>query len=294
MDTPRAIVEQGLIALPGAPGGWIWAFACPIPGCRCRTALVLSAAGCDRTALLERGRPVAEAWLGNGHHAQAALEVRDVTAFALHLDTLELYPPRGDAPLDVDALPEVQAVIDRLDDDVLDAIARVWGRAKGEQPLPEPGAGGAKIAVENWRPGDLVAWDDARPSRHGDTYVFGERIFETIELYCVEPDCACGQVIVDFSPVVPRGAPHPGHVKFDGEQAVLHPEHERHRGQLTELWSAYCRRHRRHRNRFARRSATMQGLAGRFVAAPAKPKVGRNARCPCGSGKKSKKCCAAA
>jgi hypothetical protein len=145
-----------------------------------------------------------------------------------------------------------------------------------------------------WISGDLVVWGDARPSLRGDTYVLGDHGYEAVELYCVEPDCGCGELIVDFSPVVPRGAPHPGHVEFDGTEATLHPGHDRHRTRLTELWTTYCRRHADHRERFARRSATMHGLAGRIVAAPPKPKVGRNAPCPCGSGRKFKQCCGAA
>jgi hypothetical protein len=283
-------VEQGLIELPGTPPRWIWAFTCPTPKCACRAAIVVSAAG-ERGTLLERGRPVADAWLARAHYGQAAQDLQDVVAFAVDLDTLTLFPPAGAAPLDPAVEPEVREVVDRLHDDVLDAIARVWRRGKGESPPPEPGADGAKIEVEGWRPGDLVVWDDARPSLRGDTYVFGERIFEAVELYCVEPDCDCGEVIVDFGAVVPRGAPHPGHVEFNGEAATLRPEHERQRERLTELWTAYCARHPRHQARFARRSATMHGLAGRIVAAPAKPKVARNELCPCGSGKKSKKCC---
>lgn len=292
-DAPLFDVEQGLIELPGAPARWIWAFTCPTPECGCRTAIVLSAAG-ERETLLERARPVAEAWRGHGHYGQAAQDLQGVTAFAVDLDTHALFPPVGDAPLDAAAHPEVRDVADRIDDDVLDAIARVWHRGKGGEPPAEPGAGGAKIEVEGWRPGDLVVWDHARPALRGDTYVFGERIFEAVELYCVDPDCHRGEVIVDFGPVAPRGAPHPGHVEYDGTKAILHPAHERQRDHLNELWNAYCQRYPRHRERFARRSATMHGLAGRIVAAPPKPKVGRNAPCPCGSGKKFKKCCGAA
>ena len=81
--------ERGLIELTGATGEWIWAFTCPKPECGCRTAIVLSAVG-DREALLERGRPVADAWLTNGRYAQAALDLEGVTAFAVNLDTLEV------------------------------------------------------------------------------------------------------------------------------------------------------------------------------------------------------------
>lgn len=291
MDVPLFDIEQGLIELPGAPARWIWAFTCPISGCGCRIAIVVSTPG-DRETLRERARPVAAAWLANGHYGQAAENASAVTAFAVDLDTREIFPPVGNSPLNAASCAEdVKEVVDRLDDDILDAIARIWHRGKGDAPPPEPGVGGANIEVEGWRPGDLVLWDDARPSLRGDTYVFGERRFEAIELYCVEPDCDCGEAIVDFSVLVPRGAPHPGHVEFDGEEATLHPGHERQRARLTELWTTYCERHPHHREHFARRSAIMHGLAGRIVAAPPKPKVSRNEPCPCGSGKKLKKCC---
>ncbi len=282
-------VEQGLMELPGTPARWIWAFTCPEPKCACRTAVVLSLAG-ERELLLELGRPVADAWLRDAPYGQTAQDLKGVTAFAVDLDTHELFSPVGDAPLNAAAHPEVREVADRLNDDVLDAIARVWEMGKGQQPLPDPGADGAKIEIEGWRPGDPVVWDNARPSLRGDTYVFGKRIFEAVEHYCVESNCDCGEVIVDFSVVIPRGAPHPGHVLFDGEVATLHPEREQQRERLAELWNVYCARHRRYSDRFERRSATMHGLAGCIVAAPPRRKVARNESCPCGSGKKFKKC----
>jgi hypothetical protein len=187
----------------------------------------------------------------------------------------------------------VKSVVDRLDDDILDAIARAWCLGKGMELPPQPGKGGAKIEVEGWRPGDPVVWDDAYPSLRGDIYVLGAHVFEAFELYCVEPGCTCGKVVVDFSALSPRGAPDLGHVEFDGVDATLHPNQERHRARLTELWTAYYGRHPDHRERFARRSATMHGLAGRIVAAGPRPRVARNGPCPCGSGKKFKKCCGA-
>ena len=296
LGIPAFDVEQGLIELPGTPAGWIWAFTCPIRECGCRIAVVLSIPG-DRETLLARGQPVAQAWIKkHEHYGQAAQALQGVTAFAVDLDTRDLLPPVAGAPLDAGAHSGVKAVADRLDDDVLDAIARLGYLGKGDEPPPEPGAGGAKIEVEGWRPGDLVVWGDARPSLRGDTYVLGDHVYEAVELYCVEPDCGCGEIIVDFGPVAPRGAPHPGHVELDGTEATLHPGHERHQARLNELWTAYCQRHTDHRERFARRSATMHSLAGRIVAAPPKPKpkVGRNAPCPCGSGHKFKRCCGAA
>ncbi len=291
LQAPMLNTEHGLLQLSGTPETWIWAFTCRAPECACRSAIVLCAPSGDREVLLTSGQPVAEAWLGGGGHAQVAEGMSELTAFALDLDTRELHPPIGDAPLDLEAHPVVKTITERLDDEVLDAIARVWHLGKGEEVPAERGEGAATIEIEAWRPGDLVIWDEARPTLRSDVFVFGERVFAALELYCVAPTCECSEVIVDFSAVSPRGAPDPGHIELDGAEATLHPVHERHRERLTELWGAYVRRYPHYRERFAHRSTIMHGLAARIVAAPPKPKVGRNGACPCGSGKKYKKCC---
>lgn len=101
-------VARGLIPLPGSPQTWIWAFTCPEPECGCRIAILLSVSG-GRDQLAEIGRPVADAWRGGGQYGEAAQSVRGATAFAIDLDTREVYPPVGEAPLDVGARPEVGA-----------------------------------------------------------------------------------------------------------------------------------------------------------------------------------------
>ncbi len=285
--------EFGLVEAPRVPGGWLWAFTCPTPDCGCRTALLLSAPT-GREALLECGQVVADAWLGGADYPATAQELKGVTAFAVDLDTREAFPPVGAAPIDPRADPTVKEVLDGLDDDALDVIARVWHLGKGQQPPVEPGAGGGNIEVEGWRPGDLVVWGETQPALRSDLYVVGEHVYDAIELYCVEPDCTCGIAIVDFEPVAPRGASHPGDIKFDGTSATLRPEGRHSR--LPELWAAYQERHPHHQERFARRCALMHNFAGRIVAQPPKPmkvKAGRNERCPCGSGKKFKTCCGA-
>ncbi len=292
MGTTTSNFELGLIEAPQVPGAWLWAFTCPTPDCGCRTALLLSASE-GKERLLECGRVVADAWHRRADYPATAQELKGVTTFALDLDTLEVFPPVGDTPIDPRLEPAVKAVVDGLDDDALDAIARVWHLGKGKAPPVEPGAGGGNIEVEGWRPGDLVVWDETQPALRSDFYVLGEHVYDAIELYCVEPDCTCGIAVVDFQPVAPRGAAHPGDIKFDGTSATLRPEGRHSR--LPELWAAYQERHPHHQERFAQRSSLMHGFAGRIVAERPKPKmkVGRNERCPCGSGKKFKTCCGA-
>lgn len=290
LDSPTRSAELGLIEAPAVPGQWLWAFTCPTPDCGCRTALLLASPS-GRETLLKSGKVVADAWLGGADYPARAEALQAVTAFTIDLDTREVFPPVGAKPIDPRLDPAVKAVVAGLTDDTLEAIARVWHLGKGEQPPPEPGSSGATIEVEGWHPGDPVVWDSARQALHRDIYVFGEHLFEALELYCVEPGCTCGDVIVDFGPVAPRGAPHPGHVKFDGAAATLHPEGRNSR--LPALWAAYQERHPDQGERFAKRSSVMHGLAGRIAAEPPKVKVGRNERCPCCSGKKFKVCCGA-
>jgi len=292
--------EAGLIALAGDDPRWIWAFTCPTPGCDCRTAVVLSTDGA-REVLVARGAPVRDAWLRGESHAKAAAALEGVTAFAIDIDEGEVFPAYGEDPFDTfdfDAHPEARDLVDRIDGETLEALGRLWYRGKGWPDPEEKSREAPQIKVESWKPGEVVAWGEAMVGVRQDIFLFGDRAFEAVDLYCVAEGCSCGEVVVDFAPIAPRGAPAPGAVRVDklGE-ATVEPEHEKHRERLEQLWAAFQKRHPRYRDRFARRSTVMQGLAGRIVSAPSagieRPtaKVGRNDPCPCGSGKKYKKCC---
>lgn len=291
-------VEEGLLPLRGSPERWIWAFTCPVPDCDCRTALVVSASG-GREKVREVGSPVAEAWGRADDHRFAAARLRGVTAFALDLDTAEACPPISDEPFDLDDQPEVKAIVERLDDDVLDRIARVWHRGKGEKIPEDPVATEELIELPDWKPDDLVAWDVAHSVLRTDAYVVGDDVYEAVENYCVQPNCDCCNLLVNFVSLSDEDAEPIGSVEFfgvkvEGQKEAIYADSRHDEAIVAELWSAYRQRHPRYRERFVERAAVMHGLAGRFVPeriAPPKPKVGRNDACPCGSGKKYKKCC---
>ncbi|WP_320533905.1 SEC-C metal-binding domain-containing protein [Robbsia andropogonis] len=61
---------------------------------------------------------------------------------------------------------------------------------------------------------------------------------------------------------------------------------------LAQLWAAFCQQHPRCFECFAHRDTFMK-TAGEHILVPVKnePKMGRNDPCPCGSGRKYKKCC---
>ncbi len=300
--TPQTPAEAGLLQLPGEPGAWIWAFTCPTPGCECREATVLWTGG-DRETLLTLGAPVAEAWRNGAGHARAAAKLEGVTSFAIDLDegdALDLRDPDAIAALDLEANPAARDVVQRIDGEVLDALGRLWYLGKGWPDPEEKGLAAAKIEVAEWKPGELVGWGEALFGVRQDFFRLGEHLYEAADMYCVAPGCDCGDVVVDFVPITPRGAAPPGAVRLPNSgEPTFEPEHERHRERLEQLWAAFVARHPRFRDRLARRSAVMHSLAGKIVAAPKRgvertsPKVGRNDPCPCGSGKKFKKCCGA-
>jgi len=304
MTIPESIMtpEEGIHELPGEDPRWLWAFTCPTPGCDCRTAIVLSTTG-DREALIARGAPVRSAWLRREGHAKAASKAPDVTAFALDIDSGEVLPAYSEdvrAVFDVDAHPTARAVIDRIDGEVLDAIARLWYRGKNWPDPEEERRVAAQIKIEDWRPGEFIPWGEALVGVRQDIYRLGDRVFDAIDLYCVAEGCACGVVVLSFAPVAPRGSPDPGAVRVGRSgKVIFEPAHERHRVRLEELWAAFRKRYPRFVERFARRSAVMQEISGRVVGVPSgtiarrTAKVGRNDPCPCGTGKKYKKCCGA-
>jgi len=291
-----ATSEAGIVELAGDGPRWIWAFTCPTPGCACRTALVLSTDG-DRQALLARGALVRDAWLRGESHAKAAASIEGVTAFAIDIDEGGVFPAYDEDPLaafDFDAHTEARHVVDRIDGETLEELGRLWYRGKGWPDPEEKSRQAPEIKIEDWKPGEVVAWGEALVGVRQDIFRFGERVFEAVDLYCVAQGCSCGEVVLDFAPIVPRGAPAPGAVRVaKSGAATLEPQHER----LEQLWAAFRKRHPRYVERFARRSTAMQGLAGRIVGAPRggierrTARVGRNAPCPCGSGRKYKKCC---
>jgi SEC-C motif-containing protein len=311
MTTPLLDPQIGMFRLPGDEPSWIWAFTCRTQDCSCRDALVLATPG-DRETLLTRGAAVGEAWSHGDGHIAAAAALSDVSVFHLDLDSAEVALLQQDTrltPKDLAVRPQLRRVVERIDGEILDAIGHLWHLGKGTPDPEEANRDAPRIELEDWEAGDLVAWNEVLVGVRDDLYVRDDGVFEATELYCVASGCACGETVIRFSESRPREVLPIGAVRIAGSgKAVLEPDLHRQRGLLERLWAAFQRRHPRHRERFARKAATLQELGPKIVSAPhrenqapvapvaavvAKAKVGRNEPCPCGSGKKYKRCCGA-
>lgn len=287
-------VEDGIFELPGPAPLWIWAHTCPTPDCACREAFILASQ--DRATLVERAAASAEAVRAGDGYAAIAARCEGVDVFQIDLDTMEASAPGTDAP----AAPRTRAVLDRIDGELLDQLGRLWFRGKGRV---EPGArarAAEQIAVRNWSPGDMLAYQEVLGGLREDLYSLAGRLYRVEDLYCTVPGCTCGDVSLDVEAVASRGGQHLGRVVVARSGATKLEPRGTGAERLAQVWAAFQARHPRYRERLARREAEMKEIGARVVPdtspqrAQAAPKVGRNDPCPCGSGKKHKKCCGAA
>jgi hypothetical protein len=171
---------------------------------------------------------------------------------------------------------------EELDGEVLDHLARVSLRTKGVRPE-------ARREVTGFRPNRMVGFAEAFVTGRVDAYILDGRRLDVVDVYCVEPACTCTEmrfvVAEDYDPL--------GSVAVDLDGA----RPPRYEGPpiLTALWQALRRRYP-DLDVFRGRAAKVKE-AGRDILARAAqpgrpvPEVGRNQPCPCGSGKKYKRCC---
>jgi hypothetical protein len=242
---------------------------------------------------------VDEAWHAGAGYIDVATSLDGVEVFHIDIDTVEASTPANDTPLVLTEHPEVGAIVERLDGEMLDRIGELWYRGKGMPTLEEQLRAAEQIAVRGWKPGQLVAYDEALGGVRADLYSLDGHLYEVLDQYCVALGCTCGEIAVDVTMITPRGGRHMGRVVVEQSGAVrLEPQGDG-RERLEQAWVAFQKRHPSYRARLARREAAMKEVGGRIVPeapgrAEAKPKIGRNDSCPCGSGKKHKKCCGAA
>jgi len=299
----------------GPPGGRealvLVATACDNPECDCTDVtldglLVLDPftdVRCEGEKLLIR------------HDARPAEPMRHVT-FTVRIEQGDV--PSAEVPkgMAADLTAWVQA---GLDDELLDflhgraAAVKRWDPAA---PDRDPDRWGW------WEPGALVAHGEVFPEARHDAYIVDGKEVLALLHGCATPDCDCTDASVAFAEIPAESAgagaePRTlGRVIFDLQEERLAGDPEFHdvvdgyAAFLGRAWEAFRRRHR-DLERLRRRALAIRRFGATFLmpqwesrearartalaaaAAPARTKVGPNERCPCGSGRKYKKCCGA-
>jgi len=257
------------------------ASVCPEPDCDCRDA-TLAGVGLDVATGAKDFDP---------QQLGAMLEGSQAMHARLHIDLGLVEPDDHDG-----RLPLTQEWVDYLqsqvDGDLLDKLHDMWLRAKGLRPKALDDVMWPPI-----QPGELVGWYEVHPGDRRDSYLLDDAIFIAEDFYCATPACACLEVTIDFTELAgAKQAASVGRiqVQLPGLQ-VTEWKHKRDRALLEKLWSAFQARHRRLGERLTNRKRHIADLAAarrRTPVVAASHRVGRNEPCPCGSGKKYKRCCA--
>lgn len=196
---------------------------------------------------------------------------------------------------------EIMAWIHReADGELLDALHARWSRGRGFDPR-------RRVLPEVPEPGEMVFWSEVYPSAREDCYLDGDRRYLLGEMFCVEEGCECEDVrFVVWDVTDGEDDDDVGSWLIDTDGGIEWTLSSTPKETLHQIWATYQRRHRAADRLAAHRAdvraavaqsrqllAEASGAGRAVVQALTAAKIPRNAQCPCGSGKKYKKCCGA-
>jgi hypothetical protein len=216
---------------------------------------------------------------------------------ALDIDSGNL-TARGDQPLDT-AMAELLIRVDRLIEEkkLLKLFRTRWNIAKKVN---------AKAYMDKdwswWEPGVLVAWREVFPDDWSLlVYEDDGKVFLD-DSYCVTPGCSCKEVAISIlkTSSIKTEALGTIFLNFATWRVKNIEEDTASYEKLDLIWAEFndtypdlkqivVRRHKEIRKAMA--DVFHQRKAKQNYPKAISAKVGRNAPCPCGSGKKYKKCC---
>ena len=297
---PRQLGDEGLLVFwrdgiePGPREGLACILSvCPAPDCPCELVYV--------DGHVVDARATAVRWDDEGLHqllptdsapTWTAVDGRLYAIADPDSGVTDAHPDRKDEtdPALLDWL------VSEMDGELLEALHRFRARAKGHPPEGLR----TDIDLDEVEKYHLVAADDLLEAVRSDDYVFDGHRYWAAFFLCPTPWCDChearlvffdeeaesgddvGSLLLDIS----------GPTGFDVVESTADREAEH---LLRDLWGLFERRH--DVGAFLRRREAQLKAVGetlwRAVDRPARrsKKVGRNAPCPCGSGRKYKKCC---
>ena len=297
------LTREGILSVfgPGSEGIVCRAEACPNPGCGCRDVIMHTFPIDSRVQSVEvhggKLKVYSEAVEGAGPRS----DTEGVVIARLDVDTGDLALEDG-SPADFEAMPRLYWLSEALDGELLEDLARFREAMKGIGPSDDSPKLD-EVILETWTPGDKVFYSEVFSPVRRDLYRVEDEIYYAMDQYCVNPGCACNEVTVIFGMLGEDLSHDPGtaHVRLTSGKVTFDPD-SRDPELTARLWGLLLKRHRG-LDHLAARQMKMRAIGSRLEAmwearsgigelsSRSDKAIGRNDPCPCGSGKKYKRCC---
>jgi hypothetical protein len=282
LPTPDILWRDGQTEREGLVVG---AFACADPACPCREIELEVYRVREWLAGVQLVKGKVDLKLGAGApgHEEPPENVTPVLRAELDIDTGLLGFAEGvqAGRRDEFALAWLR---EEMDGAFLDHLADKVLLTKKLRPL-------TRMKVLGFRPGTMVGFGEAFMTGRVDSYALDVRHFDVLDVYCVDPSCDCADMRFN----VFRNGHDLGYLIVDLGAPGWSLQHEGDPG-LEQVREALTSRYPDPRP--FRERAKLMKEAGPDIMASARqapviaaPSVGRNQPCPCGSGKKYKRCC---
>jgi uncharacterized protein YchJ len=151
-------------------------------------------------------------------------------------------------------------------------------------------------AFEARTPGAMMPYERLFPADWDLFLQHKGKLYWAVDHHCLNPSCTCAAVVVELHAIETPKAEFIGEARLDLRDRNARPSATTPLAEelFARLWTRsreeLLRRHHEVRN-LVRRTAD-RGIAVRPSASSTRSAVPRNAPCPCGSGRKYKRCCA--
>jgi hypothetical protein len=271
---------------------------CDNPECECRQVQIRAVAVDDQ--LKGRGVEANRSTFRLSEEDVANFEIPEKQLCAvMDVDTGEVSLAEG-APGNEDNLEMLRLLKEKMKGDLLETVRRRWRAVKKEFDIEQ----WQRQDWSWWEPGLLVSWAEVFPDDLNFLVGYGGAIFWANDMYCINPGCPCQTVMITFRQVHGKSsieAEDIGTVAINlGKWRVegIDPKQGDPK-RLRSLWELLnttpdfrltLRERRRDLRAIGREIVRMGQREEREKTVP-NQKTGRNDPCPCGSGKKYKKCC---
>jgi len=184
---------------------------------------------------------------------------------------------------------------EKIKGDFYEILKRRWRMAK-------------KVNRDQWRKMDwswweesmLVGWDEVFPDDSDFLLPLSGKRYWVRDLYCITPGCSCKDVTLVFTETGKSNYKELGTVSIDLKRFRINDIKTHGTGtsseELSQLWKTF-QKEPKLKKKLKTRQKEMKIIGPEIAALRSKKvfkshsKVGRNDPCPCGSGKKYKKCC---